>query len=211
MQSDKAPPSLWTLDLKVMRWDPVIPRGEEQPETRDDHTAVIYNNKTMVIFGGFVEGGERTNDIWLYHIPENRWEKVIPKGVAAPKPRAGHSASVIGSQMIIFGGRDEDNERLNDLWSFSFDQGTWTELPPKAGTPPCPRSGHSSSIYHCMLIIFGGIVEVTHELNDMHAYDLSTGEWFIFYDEFGIGAVLSSNSPVRGGGQTMTLNLLSPD
>jgi hypothetical protein len=62
-----------------------------------------------------------------------------------------------------------------------------------------------------MLIIFGGIVEVTHELNDMHAYDLSTGEWFIFYDEFGIGAVLSSNSPVRGGGATMTLNLLSPD
>lgn len=75
----------------------------------------------MVVFGGFVEGGERTNDIWMYYITENRWEKVVPKGSAVPKPRAGHSASVMGSQMIIFGGRDEDNERLNDLWSFSFD------------------------------------------------------------------------------------------
>ena len=121
LQSDKPPPSLWTLDLKVMRWDPVIPRGDEQPETRDDHTAIIYNNKIMVVFGGFVEGGERTNDIWLYYITENRWEKIVPKTPVGPKPRAGHSASVIGSQMIIFGGRDEDNERLNDLWSFSFD------------------------------------------------------------------------------------------
>jgi hypothetical protein len=47
-----------------------------------------------------------------------------------------------------------------------------------------------------MLLIFGGILEVTHELNDMHAYDLSTGEWFIFYDEIGIGASLSS--PMKG-------------
>jgi hypothetical protein len=63
-----------------------------------------------------------------------------------------------------------------------------------------------------MLIIFGGILEVTHELNDMHAYDLSTGEWFIFYDESGIGAVMTSNSPVRGGfGGTLTLNQQSPE
>jgi hypothetical protein len=62
-----------------------------------------------------------------------------------------------------------------------------------------------------MLIIFGGILEVTHELNDMHAYDLSTGEWFIFYDEFGIGAVMTSNSPVRGGMGTLTLNQQSPE
>jgi N-acetylneuraminic acid mutarotase len=51
----------------------------------------------MVVFGGFVEGGERTNDIWLYYITENRWEKIVPKTPVAPKPRAGHSASIIGS------------------------------------------------------------------------------------------------------------------
>ena len=203
--SDKPNASLWTLELKTMRWDPVIPRGDAQPEARDDHTAVIYNNATMVVFGGFVDGGERTNDIWRYHFKDNRWEQIVPQTSLAPKPRAGHSASVMGSQMIVFGGRDDDNERLNDLWSFSFEQNTWTELLPKAGTPPCPRSGHSSSIYHCMLLVFGGILEVTHELNDMHAYDLSTGEWFIFYDEFGIGATLSA-SPMKGGMFTGHLN-----
>lgn len=57
-----------------------------------------------------------------------------------------------------------------------------------------------------MLIIFGGILEVTHELNDMHAYDLSTGEWFIFYDEFGVGASLSS--PTKQG---IILNQASPE
>jgi Galactose oxidase, central domain len=100
--------------------------------------------------------------------------------------------------MIIFGGRDDDNERMNDLWSFSFDTLTWTELKSKVGTPPVPRSGHSSSIYHCMLIIFGGILEVTHELNDMHAYDVTTGEWHLLYEEFGVGAAMSA-SPQRNG------------
>ena len=102
----------------------------------------------------------------------------------------------MGSQMLIFGGRDEDNERMNDLWSFSFDTLTWTELKAKVGTAPVPRSGHSSSVYHCMLIIFGGILEVTHELNDMHAYDITTGEWHLLYEEFGVGAAMSA-SPQR--------------
>jgi Galactose oxidase, central domain len=80
-----------------MRWDPVIPRGDTYPETRDDHTAVIYNNDSMVIFAGFVDGGERTNDIWRYYFRENRWEQVRPVSSVAPKLRAGHSASIMGS------------------------------------------------------------------------------------------------------------------
>ena len=107
--SEKPPTNLWTLELKTMRWDPVIPRGDDQPEARDDHTAVIYNNTSMVVFGGFVDGGERTNEIWRYFFKDNRWERIIPQTALAPKPRAGHSASVMGSQMIVFGGRDDDN------------------------------------------------------------------------------------------------------
>lgn len=78
----------------------------------------------MVVFGGFVDG-ERTNQVLLYHIRENRWETVQTDS-AAPKPRAGHSACVHGSAMYIFGGRDEDNERLNDTWMLNLQTLKWS-------------------------------------------------------------------------------------
>lgn len=51
-----------------MKWEPIIPIGpaKDQPLTRDDHTAVNYNDQAMIVFGGFVDGGERTNELWSY-------------------------------------------------------------------------------------------------------------------------------------------------
>lgn len=78
-QSEVEPPSLWVLDLKTFKWDVLIPRGDV-PTIRDDHSAVIYEH-TMVIFGGFVDG-ERTNQVIMYDIRENRWE-IIPTDLVA--------------------------------------------------------------------------------------------------------------------------------
>jgi hypothetical protein len=51
-----------------MKWDPIVPIGppEDQPLTRDDHSAVNFNDQAMIVFGGFVDGGERTNELWSY-------------------------------------------------------------------------------------------------------------------------------------------------
>jgi N-acetylneuraminic acid mutarotase len=107
----------YSLDLKSLKWEVIHSRGEV-PVTRDDHTAVLYEG-SMVIFGGFVDG-ERTNDIYRYYFKDNKWEKVAVLGMDAPLPRAGHSALVYADSMVIFGGRDEDNNKLNDLWLFNF-------------------------------------------------------------------------------------------
>jgi len=37
-----------------------------------------------------------------------------------PILRAGHSAVVFKDKMLVFGGKDEDNVKLNDLWAFNF-------------------------------------------------------------------------------------------
>jgi hypothetical protein len=39
-------------------------------------------------------------------------------------------------------------------------------------------------------MIFGGILEITKELNDLHLFDLTKKNWVTLFDE--------SNSPVRG-------------
>jgi hypothetical protein len=44
--------------------------------TRDDHTALNFQDLFMLIFGGFVDGGERTNELWKFFFATNTWELV---------------------------------------------------------------------------------------------------------------------------------------
>ena len=86
--------------------------------------------------------------------------------------------------LYIFGGKDDENAKLNDLWKFDMETLTWTELVAVNGggsssanhlgvsehqtnRVPMPRSGHSAVLYDGYICIFGGIFEVTKELNDL--------------------------------------------
>jgi len=71
--------------------------------------------------------------------------------------------------MYIFGGKDEDNEKLKDLWIFDLTNHKWTEILCDSSMI-VSRSGHSSSVYKDYMILFGGIHEVTKELDDMIAF-----------------------------------------
>lgn len=136
----------------------------------------------MIIFGGFVDGGERTNELWRFYFAENRWE-CIPSRGKWPKARAGHSAILRGNTMVIFGGCDIDNEKLNDLWIYNFENGSWTEILSDPVRSPLPRSGHSAALHNNLMLIFGGIFEVTKELNDLMAFDFATNQWVAIFEE----------------------------
>ena len=58
----------------------------------------------------------------------------------------------------------------------------WTEI--VAVHEPRPRSGHSACIYQDRyMIIYGGIEEITKELNDMHIFDCRTEKWMVLFEE----------------------------
>lgn len=84
--------------------------------------------------------------------------------------------------MIVFAGRDIDHEVLNDLWVFNFKNNQWHEIT-EASHPPIQRSGHTASIYNDKMIVFGGIHEVTKELNDMVLFDFKTSKWSVLFEE----------------------------
>lgn len=71
---------------------------------------------------------------------------------------------------------DEDNSKFGDLWELDLATETYKEIVLPDGSPcPGPRSGHSASIFKNKMYIFGGILELTKELNEMLIYDFSTG------------------------------------
>lgn len=54
------------------------------------------------------------------------------------------------------------------------------------------RSGHSAQIYNDYMLIYGGIFEVTKELNDMHVFDFKNEKWLCLFEE--IHSPLKDNS-----------------
>jgi N-acetylneuraminic acid mutarotase len=168
---------MYTLDLQKYRWE-VVEQAGEVPSTRDEHSTSLYEN-TMIVFGGF-EAGERVNTIFRFHFAAKKWEQVKAKpGSPLPEPRAGHSSVIYKDTLVIFGGKNVENEKLNDVWAFSFTTLTWTQYQKNESKEGAPlaRSGHSSSLSGQYMIVFGGILDVTKELDDMMIYDLENKRW----------------------------------
>lgn len=127
----------YSFDLNQNAWTKINAKPKNSDEShicnsRDEHSAVILHDQ-MVVFGGFSQG-TRTNNIFKYHINTNEWELVKVSGRKMPCERAGHSAVVRydeqnGDCMYIFGGKDDENNKLSDLWCFNFKSNQWEQLP----------------------------------------------------------------------------------
>ncbi len=126
---------LYTLDLQRLTWSIMHVKysssEEDLPITRDEHSCVVLHD-SMIIFGGFAFG-RRTNDIFRFNFKNFQCTKILPKNDSLPCPRAGHSASIRiderkGDCMYIFGGKDDENNKLDDLWKFNFQTKEWTEI-----------------------------------------------------------------------------------
>ena len=102
-------------------------------------------------------------------------------GDSMPPARAGHSSIIYGDSMLVFGGKDEENNKLNDLWVFTFSNYCWEKI--MCHSPPLPRSGHSASLYGSYMIVFGGLLEVTKELDDVVIYDIRSRKWIVLFEE----------------------------
>jgi len=80
-------------------------------------------------------------------------------------------AEASGRALYIFGGHDEENNKLNDIWKFDLEAGCWIPVSTADDIYPIARSGHSAVVYGSKMFIFGGIVEITKELNDLMQFD----------------------------------------
>lgn len=70
------------------------------------------------------------------------------------------------------------------MWRFDIATSTWTEVKPSDGQAPIERCGHSCDVYEGQyMVIFGGIFEITKELNDLHMFDFSKNRWITLFEE----------------------------
>lgn len=170
--------NMYEFNIETAEWRVIRPLGALVPEPRDEHSAHLWKD-SIVVFGGNVNGF-KTNIVLLYHIIENKWEKLATTG-DIPE-RSNHAATLIGDSLYVFGGKDVDNNKLNDFWKLDLNSKAWTKLE-QGGEAPLERSGCSLVGYKNYLILFGGIFELTKELGDCYAYDITTKTWYTLFEE----------------------------
>ncbi len=72
---------------------------------------------------------------------------------------------------------------MNDTWKFSLADYKFKKLKDD-GEVPYIRNGHTINFYEGKLYVFGGIHDITWELDDLHIYDLKV-KLFEFRENFG--------------------------
>ena len=133
-------------------------RIDAPPLPRSSHTISVISGRAY-IFGGEVSPREPVdNDMHIITLPSGTvtsadYQSLPAKpdsvGGLVPEKRVGHTASVIGERIFVFGGRGgkqmkplEENGRV---WIYDTRTDTWSYVDPEPGTPyPAARSYHAS-------------------------------------------------------------------
>ncbi|XP_023850832.1 host cell factor 1 isoform X7 [Salvelinus sp. IW2-2015] len=155
----------------------------------------VCDGTRLLVFGGMVEYGKYSND--LYELQASRWEwkklkAKSPKNGPPPCARLGHSFSLLGNKCFLFGGLANDSEDpknnipryLNDLYTLELRAGSsvvgW-DIPITYGVLPPPRESHTAVVYtekeskKSHLIIYGGMSGC--RLGDLWTLDIDTLTW----------------------------------
>ncbi|XP_055073329.2 F-box only protein 42 isoform X1 [Misgurnus anguillicaudatus] len=172
---------LWRLDLNSKEWIRPLASGS-YPSPKAGATLVMYKD-LLVLFGGWTRPSpyplhqpERFFDeIHTYSPSKNWWNCIVT--TQGPPPMAGHSSSVIGSNMVVFGGSLGARQMSNEVWVLDLEQWSWSK-PTISGASPHPRGGQSQIVIDGdTLLILGGCGGPNALLKDAWLLHMSGPTW----------------------------------
>ncbi|KAI1364376.1 galactose oxidase [Xylaria arbuscula] len=159
---------VYVLDTINFKWHKPRIIGDQLPSARRAHTACLHKNGIYVFGGG--DGVRALNDIWRLDVSDMSkmsWRLVmgpdkssgvsttgsdVGAGINKPKARGYHTANMVGSKLIIYGGSD-GGECFNDVWVYDVDAQIWKAVPIPV---PFRRLSHTSTLVGSYLFIIGG-------------------------------------------------------
>ena len=164
------------------------------PEPLSEHKGVLYNSNYYV-FGGVNQSEDVSNTLYIYSIEDQHWtknefdEKIIP-------PRAGHSMSLVGNKIVVFGGFAK-GIFSNIVYIYNIDENSWENNDKSEndnilleegghekadnvlsnGPSPEPRINHSQITINTSILIYGGVDKDGKYYDDMWTFDIMSKVW----------------------------------
>ncbi|HNQ67230.1 MAG TPA: kelch repeat-containing protein [Bacteroidales bacterium] len=153
------------------RWSDIDDENETIPPPRYQHKAISSNGKMLVFFGKGTLG--TLDDIWQYDPQTNQWQQLVPGSTTNPVARCEHTATLIGNKVWVFGGRDNSNNLLNDLWAYDISTNQWTSYPSLTQTG---LAGHVAVHDGTNLYLFLGYDNIFMN-TEIYKFDPIAGAW----------------------------------
>lgn len=182
---------VYIFDTTTSRYSKVRPGGT-LPCRRRAHTACLYKNGIYVFGGG--DGVRALNDVWRldvadlnkpsWRIISSAYPAVSSNGTARsvgtaaqndqckPHARGYHTANMVGSKLIIYGGSDGD-ECFKDVWVFDVDTALWRCVEIKKSFS---RLSHTATVIGSYLFVVGGHDGVEYS-SEVLLLNLVTMQW----------------------------------
>lgn len=157
---------VYVLDTVSFRWSKPEVMGDGRnrdryPSKRRAHTASLYRNGIYIFGGG--DGVRALNDVWRLDVADTSkmsWKLISPPTAPSaddqtrPKARGYHTADMVGSKLIIFGGSD-GGECFRDVWIFDAATSVFTPVTIPAALS-FPRLSHTATVVGSYLFVIGG-------------------------------------------------------
>jgi len=173
------------FDLDTFAWKRAQISGNS-PRPRYGHSACLYQENKLVIFGGH-DGVNTLNNTQIITLEQDDQENFVAYCEEINHERGQdnlfrfyHSAHVVDKCMYLFGGKDQDRISSNQLWRLNLETFKWTQCLSSGLTEEFPdsRSRHGSLIYEGKMYIFGGECDQkVLNLNDLWTLDLESYKW----------------------------------
>ncbi|KAI5812733.1 hypothetical protein BZA77DRAFT_252773 [Pyronema omphalodes] len=187
---------VYVYDTCTGRYTKPVITGEI-PCKRRAHTACFYKNGIYVFGGG--DGVRALNDVWRLDVADTNkmsWKMISAPSPPPPKPgnlpasltptipergqqgqlkpqaRGYHTANMVGSNLIIFGGSDGD-ECFKDVWVFDVETTLWRCMEIKKSFS---RLSHSATVIGSYLFVVGGHDGVEYS-SEVLLLNLVTMQW----------------------------------
>jgi hypothetical protein len=170
---------VYVLDTVNFRWSKPKIGGDKQPSKRRAHTACLWRNGIYIFGGG--DGVRALNDVWRLDVADTNkmsWKLISAPSSSStedktkPKARGYHTANMVGSKLIIFGGSD-GGECFRDVWVFDVETLIFS---PVQITLSYPRLSHTATIVGSYLFVIGGHDGVEYS-NEVLLLNLVTMVW----------------------------------
>ena len=135
---------IWELNVEQLKWSKVI--TENITNCRYGHSGIIFQNKVF-FFGGRTkfQNTSLTAGFELFSFNDNTFSNPSVAG-KQPELRRNHIAELIGGQMMIHGGINDNNEILNDVYLLNLNPLKWNVVSINPYTPGPKLYGHASSL-----------------------------------------------------------------
>jgi len=158
---------------------------------RSGHTAVLFQDDLVVIYGGHVLNGFHSpvsyfsNEIWTFTRSTNSMS-LTTITTEVPSNRTFHGAVVKSDhEMLMWGGGKVVGFSFvpaTGLWVFDLDTHLWSQLVTTTPVEPSGRLAHTMVRHRDKVFVFGGVNPKPDGscctfLNDMWEYSLTLNQW----------------------------------